>query len=41
MPGVWAANLVALLMGIGMYANFGFLPQFLRTPASAGMIAPR
>ncbi|MFB8002599.1 MFS transporter [Nocardia sp. NPDC056000] len=33
---VWAANLVALLMGIGMYANFGFLPQFLQTPASAG-----
>jgi EmrB/QacA subfamily drug resistance transporter len=33
---VWAANLVALLMGIGMYAAFGFLPQFSQTPTSAG-----
>ncbi|MBA4022599.1 MAG: MFS transporter [Gordonia sp.] len=33
---VWAANLAALLMGIGMYAAFGFLPQFLQTPESAG-----
>ncbi|WP_020105085.1 MFS transporter [Nocardia sp. 348MFTsu5.1] len=33
---VWAANLVALLMGIGMYAGLGFLPQFLQTPSSAG-----
>ncbi len=33
---VWAANLVALLMGVGMYAAFGFLPQFLQSPESAG-----
>jgi len=33
---VWAANLVALVMGIGMYAAFSFLPQFLQTPTSAG-----
>jgi EmrB/QacA subfamily drug resistance transporter len=33
---VWAANLVALLMGVGMYACFGFLPQFLQTPSGAG-----
>lgn len=33
---VWAANLIALLMGIGMYAGLGFLPQFLQTPSSAG-----
>ncbi|QYB07050.1 MFS transporter [Rhodococcus sp. USK10] len=33
---VWAANLVALLMGVGMYAAFGFLPQLLQTPTSAG-----
>lgn len=33
---VWAANLVALLMGFGMYSAFGFLPQFLQTPPSAG-----
>jgi EmrB/QacA subfamily drug resistance transporter len=34
--GVWTANLVALLVGIGMYASFAFLPQFLQTPESAG-----
>ncbi|MDV7136410.1 MFS transporter [Williamsia muralis] len=33
---VWAANLVALLMGVGMYASFGFLPQFLQTPSDSG-----
>jgi EmrB/QacA subfamily drug resistance transporter len=33
---VWSANLIALLMGIGMYAGLGFLPQFLQTPSSAG-----
>ncbi|CAM3201719.1 EmrB/QacA subfamily drug resistance transporter [Williamsia muralis] len=33
---VWAANLVALLMGVGMYASFGFLPQFLQTPKDSG-----
>ncbi|MDV7354557.1 MFS transporter [Rhodococcus oxybenzonivorans] len=33
---VWAANLLALLMGVGMYAAFGFLPQFLQTPTFAG-----
>ncbi|MCW2295482.1 MFS transporter [Rhodococcus erythropolis] len=33
---VWAANLFALLMGVGMYAAFGFVPQFLQTPSSAG-----
>ncbi|MGC0366316.1 EmrB/QacA subfamily drug resistance transporter [Rhodococcus sp. 27YEA15] len=33
---VWAANLVALLLGVGMYASFGFLPQFLQTPTSTG-----
>lgn len=34
--GVWAANLIALLMGVGMYAGLGFLPQFLQAPSSAG-----
>ncbi|MGY1741482.1 MULTISPECIES: MFS transporter [unclassified Blastococcus] len=34
--GVWTANLVALLSGVGMYASFAFLPQFLQTPPSAG-----
>ncbi|MFE4500955.1 MFS transporter [Rhodococcus sp. NPDC056743] len=33
---VWSANIVALLMGVGMYAAFGFVPQFLQTPPSAG-----
>ena len=33
---VWTNNLVALLIGIGMYAIFAFLPQFLQTPRSAG-----
>jgi EmrB/QacA subfamily drug resistance transporter len=35
-PTVWAVNLVALLFGVGMYAMFAFLPQFLQTPESAG-----
>lgn len=30
-PTVWTVNLVALLFGIGMYAMFAFLPQFLQT----------
>jgi predicted MFS family arabinose efflux permease len=35
-PAVWTTNLVALLLGIGMYAAFAFLPQYLETPSSAG-----
>jgi EmrB/QacA subfamily drug resistance transporter len=35
-PTVWTTNLVALLLGIGMYAAFAFLPQYLETPSSAG-----
>src|ERR1700735_4145295 len=35
-PVVWTTNLVALLFGIGMYATFAFLPEFLQTPSSAG-----
>lgn len=34
--GVWTANLAALLLGVGMYAAFGFVPQFVQTPSSAG-----
>lgn len=34
--GVWAANLVAAFVGFGMFASFGFLPQFLQTPSAAG-----
>jgi EmrB/QacA subfamily drug resistance transporter len=35
-PAVWTNNLVALLIGAGMYAVFAFLPQFVQTPSSAG-----
>jgi EmrB/QacA subfamily drug resistance transporter len=33
---VWTNNLVALLIGVGMYATFAFLPEFVQTPPSAG-----
>ncbi len=33
---VWTNNLVALLIGIGMYATFAFLPEFVQTPKAAG-----
>jgi EmrB/QacA subfamily drug resistance transporter len=33
---VWTNNLVALLLGCGMYAVMAFLPQFIQTPSSAG-----
>jgi EmrB/QacA subfamily drug resistance transporter len=36
LPAVWTTNLVALLIGFGMYASFGFLPQFSQTPSSFG-----
>src|ERR1700722_358602 len=35
-PVVWTTNLVALLFGVGMYATFAFLPEFLQTPVAAG-----
>jgi EmrB/QacA subfamily drug resistance transporter len=35
-PAVWTNNLVALLIGLGMYATFAFLPEFVQTPAVAG-----
>ncbi|HEV2633872.1 MAG TPA: MFS transporter [Actinocrinis sp.] len=35
-PAVWTSNLVALLIGMGMYATFAFLPEFVQTPSSAG-----
>lgn len=34
--GVWTTNAVAAGVGFGMFAAFGFLPQFLQTPPSAG-----
>ncbi len=36
LPGVWTTNLVALLVGVGMYASFGFIPQFNQTPSASG-----
>jgi EmrB/QacA subfamily drug resistance transporter len=35
-PTVWTTNLVAALFGIGLYASFAFLPEFLQTPRRAG-----
>jgi EmrB/QacA subfamily drug resistance transporter len=35
-PAVWTTNLVALLFGVGMYAVFAFLPEFLQTKPTAG-----
>jgi EmrB/QacA subfamily drug resistance transporter len=35
-PAVWTTNLVAFLLGIGLYAVFAFLPEFLQTSPSAG-----
>ncbi|GAB2875737.1 MFS transporter [Nocardioides pacificus] len=34
--GVWTTNVVAACVGFSMFASFGFLPQFLQTPPSAG-----
>jgi EmrB/QacA subfamily drug resistance transporter len=34
--GVWTTNLVALLLGFGMYASFILLPQYVESPRSAG-----
>jgi EmrB/QacA subfamily drug resistance transporter len=36
LPAVWTNNLVALLIGVGLYAMFAFLPEFIQTPSSAG-----
>jgi EmrB/QacA subfamily drug resistance transporter len=35
-PGVWTTNLVAFLVGIGMYASYAFVPQFAETSPSHG-----
>ncbi len=35
-PAVWTNNLVALLIGVGMYAVFAFLPEFVQSPKSTG-----
>jgi EmrB/QacA subfamily drug resistance transporter len=35
-PVVWTTNLVAMLMGIGLYAGFAFIPEFVQADPSAG-----
>jgi EmrB/QacA subfamily drug resistance transporter len=34
--GVWTTNLVAVLVGVGMYSAFILLPQFVQEPKSTG-----
>ncbi|MET7391963.1 MFS transporter [Dactylosporangium sp. NPDC005572] len=34
--GVWTTNLIVMLSGFSMFALFGFLPQLLQTPQTAG-----
>ncbi len=36
LPAVWTNNAVALLFGVGMYACFAFLPEFVQSPKSTG-----
>jgi len=36
LPAVWTTNVVALLVGLGMYATFAFLPELLQTPTESG-----
>ena len=33
-PAVWTNYLVTLLLGVGMYALFAFLPEFVQTPTT-------
>jgi EmrB/QacA subfamily drug resistance transporter len=34
--GVWTSNLAAFLLGVGMYASFLIIPQFVEAPSRAG-----
>lgn len=36
LTAVWTGNLVALLIGAGMYAMWAFVPEFVQTPKIAG-----
>jgi MFS family permease len=36
LPGVWTANLVALLLGFGMYSAFVLIPQYVQTSRETG-----
>lgn len=33
---IWAANLVALMLGVGMFASYAFAPQFMQTDPADG-----
>jgi MFS family permease len=34
--GVWTTNLVAFMLGVGMYSSFILMPQFVQLPQSTG-----
>jgi EmrB/QacA subfamily drug resistance transporter len=34
--GVWTTNLVALMVGVGLYTSFILIPQFVQEPTSTG-----
>ncbi|WP_159054916.1 MFS transporter [Streptomyces sp. NRRL WC-3723] len=36
MPALWTTNLVSLLLGMGIYSVFGFMPAFLQSPTESG-----
>jgi EmrB/QacA subfamily drug resistance transporter len=35
-PGVWTTNVVAFLVGVGMYSSFILFPMFVQEPVSTG-----
>jgi EmrB/QacA subfamily drug resistance transporter len=35
-PGVWTTNIVAFLVGVGMYSSFILIPQYVQEPTSTG-----
>jgi predicted MFS family arabinose efflux permease len=36
LTAVWTSNLIALLIGAGMYGMWAFVPEFVQTPRTAG-----
>src|SRR5262249_1456612 len=34
--GVWTTNVVAFLLGVGMYSSFVLIPQYVQEPKSTG-----
>jgi hypothetical protein len=33
---VWTTNLVAFVVGVGMYSSFILIPQYVQEPVAAG-----